>query len=468
MGKNEADKAKVEYRHMLSKKSRELKSVGRSSESPTSKHTRSIVGSRSMSPINSKAHLNSQKKSPENTVDLRKSNTDNSQNGSKLFHQNHKTEESKHYPNTYVNEDLRRVDSRNSRLSKTMPKNGKNGEHPVHLREHSVSFEDMKDEGIQMSPLLTLNEAKPDTAETKDIGIQFTFEDVDDRNSNDQDQDEEVVTKTPVVAEEVKQPVRKPKSPLNIFADEQGAGQYKIASEPDENLVKNSEKTTEDAHKNTFDSRKTSQSKVVRLKDTDKNYNKENNTENTETKDDDKGIDTGRTGKFTDRTRKRYKDLENLALWLLKDWKDSKIFEWYIKATVPQQENLVEYLISRENFENRFEPPVLDYKELSYILNMLSKREHFTKKSLKTVKNADGSLSEAFIKFDGYNVNELFESLRRTIMFVYGLFGLEKYILLRVYGIYHTQDDQMSFVEPDQNSSSFGYTIENAKKLCIR
>ena len=61
-----------------------------------------------------------------------------------------------------------------------------------------------------------------------------------------------------------------------------------------------------------------------------------------------------------------------------------------------------------------------------------------------------------FLKFDVFNVLELFDSLKRTIVFVYGLFGLDKYIMWRVYGIYHQEDEKLF------------RTTENAAKLIIR
>lgn len=72
---------------------------------------------------------------------------------------------------------------------------------------------------------------------------------------------------------------------------------------------------------------------------------------------------------------------------------------------------------------------------------------------VKEDQNHDGTINSESIKFDVFNVPELFETLKKTIVFIYGLFGLEKYILQRVYGIYHQEDDKLFM------------TTENATKL---
>ena len=92
-------------------------------------------------------------------------------------------------------------------------------------------------------------------------------------------------------------------------------------------------------------------------------------------------------------------------------------------------------------------------KEISYVLNLINSREYVLKRTVKEEQKEDGTISSSSVKFDVFNVVELFDTLKRTIVFIYGLFGLEKYIIWRVYGIYHQEDDKLF------------RTTENATKL---
>ena len=165
---------------------------------------------------------------------------------------------------------------------------------------------------------------------------------------------------------------------------------------------------------------------------------------------------TNRTNNFRLDTNRKYNDIDNLALFTLKDWKDSIIFEWYSHATKEQRLDFVSYVIQRENEESLITTKVLNLDELSYILNLINSREYFLKKAVKEEQHEDGTKSNVFLKFDVFNVLELFESLKRTIVFVYGLLGLDKYVMWRVYGIYHQEDEKLF------------RTTENAAKLIIR
>lgn len=301
-------------------------------------------------------------------------------------------------------------------------------------RDEGVQKEDTKDEGIQINPLPA--EVIQNTTK-KDFGVQFTFED------SIGSQDEEVKL-------------------AKLFDDEQGTGHYKPYSES-EDKQKDSEATTEN-YKASFDSRRTSNNKLSNFGTDDPKTparrGKDMHSENTETRDDHKNVlDTPKTEKSplnTDRTLKKYHDIDNLALFTLKDWKDSKIYDWYSTATKAQRVRFIEYVIRRENEESGSRIEVLNEEELTYVLNLINSREYTTKRTVKEEQREDGTISSAFVKFDVFNVLELFEALKRTIVFVYGLFGLDKYIVQRVYGIYHQEDDKLF------------RTTENATKLCIR
>ena len=145
--------------------------------------------------------------------------------------------------------------------------------------------------------------------------------------------------------------------------------------------------------------------------------------------------------------------MQDLALFTLKDWKDSMIYKLYIEADDYEKRDFTSHVIRLENEGNQSSIKIMDMDELKYVLKMLGSREYTTKRAVRQSKHADGSTSEDFVKFDVFNVIELFENLRRNITFIYGLFGLDKYILKRVYEIYNFEDN-MQF-----------RTTENAKKL---
>jgi hypothetical protein len=95
---------------------------------------------------------------------------------------------------------------------------------------------------------------------------------------------------------------------LNIF-DEQGTGLLKTMSEKGKDNPKYDHKKNEKAIEinKSFDSRKTSVHGDRIINDSSK---------------------TNLSGFNTDR-KKRYNDIDNLSLFTLKDWKDSKIYDWY-------------------------------------------------------------------------------------------------------------------------------------------
>lgn len=92
-------------------------------------------------------------------------------------------------------------------------------------------------------------------------------------------------------------------------------------------------------------------------------------------------FETPRTNRTNNRTegKRKYNDADNLALFTLKDWKDSVIFEWYSHATKEQRLDFVNYAIQRENEESNNSIKVLNLEELSYILNLINSREYFLK-----------------------------------------------------------------------------------------
>ena len=222
-----------------------------------------------------------------------------------------------------------------------------------------------------------------------------------------------------------------------------------------------SENTTEDACKNSLGSRKNLLSKPLNYNDSEKKipeFQKEvDNTENTEIKDDEKNPDTYRSERIgniiTKRSTKKYKDVQDLALFTLKDWEDSMIYKLYIEADDNEKRDFTSHVINLENERSQSSIKIMEMSELNYMLKMLGSREYTTKRAVQRDKHADESTSEDFVKFDAYNVVELFETLKRNITFIYGLFGLDKYIIKRVYGIYNYEDN-MQF-----------RTTENAKKL---
>jgi hypothetical protein len=299
----------------------------------------------------------------------------------------------------------------------------------------------LKDEAIQISP----QKEETKGAQLREIGTQFTFEDPFSEELKDVPINLAVIPlKTSENEEEEKL----------IFNDEQGDGQFKSLSEADDKF-KDSDKTTEN-YKNSFDSRKTSQ-KRFQSKDIEESKSPPKHPDpfQIDTKNLQESSSTNISLQNTDR-KKQYHDIDNLALFTLKDWKDSVIFDWYSSATKLQRYNFVAHVIQRENEESGNPVDVLNFDELSYVMKLINSRNYSIKKSVNERHNEDGTKVSDYIKFDAFNVVELFESLKRTIIFVYGLFGLDKYILYRVYGIYH-QDDDKKF-----------RTTENATKLCIR
>ena len=121
------------------------------------------------------------------------------------------------------NDDFRNRNSRNSRMSRTILKCQNEIERP--LKDHYNSIEDTKDEGIQTSPVVS--DDKLGTNDTKDVAVQFTFEDRENRKSDElkidlendiKEQDDNIVISR-------KNTKEKKNPPLDIFADEQGTGQ---------------------------------------------------------------------------------------------------------------------------------------------------------------------------------------------------------------------------------------------------
>ena len=323
--------------------------------------------------------------------------------------------------------------------------------------ERSRNAEDLTGSNIPTSSINQKDEAVQicgdamdiPTEETKrDIGTQFTFENIAESNHMAM-----ITADANNLAED-----------KLIFDDEQGNVHYKALSEVDENTKdnnKNPEKNSPDltiGAKNSFDSRKTSHQKTENMKiEEGKTPKKHRDTyvESSESRDEDRIMQNSSRTNFTNLNtdrRKMYHDIDNLALFTLKDWKDSRIYEWYSTCPSENRSNFVEYAIEKENTNNE----VLGVEELSYITKLINSREYFLKRAVKENQNSDGTKTNAFIKFDVFNVLELFESLKRTIVFVYGLFGLDKYIVYRIYGIYHQEDDRRF------------QTTENATKLCIR
>ena len=167
------------------------------------------------------------------------------------------------------NDEFRNRSSNNSRMSRNKPKSLNEVE--ISLKNHYNSIENTKDEGIQMSQVVS-DDDKPGTNDTKDVGVQFTFEDRENRKSDgskidlendikEQDDDNDNIAINQKKTNEKKDP------PLYIFADEQGAGQLRAASEMEKSKNQDSENTTEDAYKNSFGSRKTSLSKPMNYND---------------------------------------------------------------------------------------------------------------------------------------------------------------------------------------------------------
>ena len=463
--KTEAEKCKVEYNPKLSRKSRDLKSLGRSSSnnspSPKINHNTSLTHNRSMtqSPTMPKTYKNQYNNQNQihnhNTTTIKHQNNSKLSNGStSITPKNLNLNDEKEYlvENDGRNRSSRNRSSRNSRLSKTMPKSPAEIERP--LKDVSASIDNTKDEGIQMSPIVS-DDGRHVTNETKDVGIQFTFEDRENRKSdsskvdleNDikENDDEENI----VISRKKKKEKEHKDPPLYIFADEQGAGQLRAASELEDAKNRDSENTTEDVYKNSFGSRKTSLSKpITQIENEEKipEFQREvDNTENTETKDEERNPETFRSERIgnitTERTNKKYKDWQDLSMFTLKDWKDSKIYKLYSEADDYQKRDFINYVIQNENESSENSIKIMDMGELNYMLRMLRSREYTTKRAVRRNMHPDGSTSKDFVKFDAYNVVELFETLKRNITYIYGLFGIEKYILMRVYGKYNYEDN---------------------------
>lgn len=74
----------------------------------------------------------------------------------------------------------------------------------------------------------------------------------------------------------------------------------------------------------------------------------------------------------------------------------------------------------------------------------------------KEENDSNSEVEGSKVKFDMYNVLQLFETLKNTLLFVYGMMGLDLYIQNRVYDIYKHEDEKLF------------RTTENATKLAIR
>ena len=145
-----------------------------------------------------------------------------------------------------------------------------------------------------------------------------------------------VDTSTPINV--TQEPVEETKDKFNIF-DEQGTGQLRTLSEPESH--KENDKVSE--KQKTFDSRKTSVQRPVEQLNSPGKHGESN----TETRDEEKALnETPRTHpSLTDRSKRKYNDISDLALFTLKDWKESQIYKYYTTASKQQRADFIEYLL---------------------------------------------------------------------------------------------------------------------------